>query len=358
MSAKEAYKKPPIDIETLPDELLAEVFRHATWVPYGIDPSDLVIKRLQSSRAGEIVKEYRLSLVTRRYLIRACKKWYRLGLLYLYEWLLIRKAKNLQCIVDTAEAFLSGTDDVRIGWCTKRIDIGLRLTGGETQSHIDEIGPLLLRLLRAVPNLEVLTIGNCYDYSWIHPHVSHSYCPKLSTLNWVNNYKTLEPQTWHHFLHSHPNLIYINPSATTLSERHTPTLLTHTLLGWTTGFNSPIPINTCFTSLQRLSINLHGPSIADPPRYENLITCPIPSLDTLQLNFASFHRHMDLDFDLSTIQPIFRFFPNLRRVDLRGGAGCARMFGEAEETGDGVLVTDFGAYCERGAQAVYGADFG
>lgn len=63
MSAKEAYKKPAIHIQVLPDELLTEVLRHATWVPYGLDLSDLVFKRMQSSRAKEVMRAYRLSLV-------------------------------------------------------------------------------------------------------------------------------------------------------------------------------------------------------------------------------------------------------------------------------------------------------
>ncbi len=63
MSAKEFYRKSVIHIEMLPDDVLREVLRHATWVPYGIDPSDMVEKRLQSSHSKDLTKMYRASLV-------------------------------------------------------------------------------------------------------------------------------------------------------------------------------------------------------------------------------------------------------------------------------------------------------
>jgi hypothetical protein len=63
MSAKETYRRPTFDIEVLPDELLIEVLRHATWVPYGIDASDMVVKCLQSTEASAIAKKYKQSLV-------------------------------------------------------------------------------------------------------------------------------------------------------------------------------------------------------------------------------------------------------------------------------------------------------
>jgi hypothetical protein len=56
--------KPVIRVQELPDQVLLEVFRHATWVPYSIEFSDLVLKSLQSSQAKQIAREYRLSLVS------------------------------------------------------------------------------------------------------------------------------------------------------------------------------------------------------------------------------------------------------------------------------------------------------
>jgi hypothetical protein len=73
MSAKETYKRPIIHIKFLPDELLNEVLvRHATWVEYTIDPSDLVVQMLQSSEAVKLKKEYRQSLVSFQCLCDHC----------------------------------------------------------------------------------------------------------------------------------------------------------------------------------------------------------------------------------------------------------------------------------------------
>lgn len=56
-------KKLVLHIDILPDELVKEILRHATWVPYDIDPSDMVPKRIQSSRYKDVIKQYRSSLV-------------------------------------------------------------------------------------------------------------------------------------------------------------------------------------------------------------------------------------------------------------------------------------------------------
>lgn len=56
-------KKYSLPIEMFPNDVLGEIFRHATWVPYGINPMDLVEKRFQSSYSRDLTKEYRASLV-------------------------------------------------------------------------------------------------------------------------------------------------------------------------------------------------------------------------------------------------------------------------------------------------------
>jgi len=64
MSAKEAHQRLTFPLDRLPDELLAEVLRHATWVPYGIAPSDLVMKRLESTQAKKQRRDYMQSLAS------------------------------------------------------------------------------------------------------------------------------------------------------------------------------------------------------------------------------------------------------------------------------------------------------
>jgi len=53
-----------ISLDALPDELLVEILRHATWVPYDIAPSDLVAKRLQSAPARKQQRDYMQSLAS------------------------------------------------------------------------------------------------------------------------------------------------------------------------------------------------------------------------------------------------------------------------------------------------------
>lgn len=134
-------------------------------------------------------------------------------------------------------------------------------------------------------------------------------------LNWIHEVNVLDSEIWMYFLESHPNLIGINPSTTTPPVRQLDSF-SHSLKAWTTGYISSVPITNTFTSLRRLSMNLHTFFIADPEWYDHFLTWPLPSLQTLQLNFINYHGETDLNIHLNTIQPLFRFLPNLRRIDL------------------------------------------
>lgn len=63
MSPLELHKKSAIRIDLFPEEVLNEVIRHATWVPYGISPSDMVEGWYQSSHSKDLTRKYRASLV-------------------------------------------------------------------------------------------------------------------------------------------------------------------------------------------------------------------------------------------------------------------------------------------------------
>jgi len=64
MSAKGAHQRLTFPLDALPNELLVEILRHATWVPYDIAPSDLVAKRLQSMQAKKQRRDYMQSLAS------------------------------------------------------------------------------------------------------------------------------------------------------------------------------------------------------------------------------------------------------------------------------------------------------
>ncbi|KAF5350577.1 hypothetical protein D9756_008552 [Leucocoprinus leucothites] len=331
MSAKEFYYRPEFHIGALPDELILEILRHATWVPYGIAPTDLVVKRFQSTEAAALEKEYRQSLVTKRYLVRVCKKWYRLAYIFLYEWILVARVKNLRGLVLAVEQSSSTEpqNHTLVGWCTRRLDIDTHRTGCEKDEDVANLGTLLLRLLRNLVNLEVLTVNRCLslgtDYNfehfpWLSPIVSHSWGPRLQFLNWVHEADWFQADTWEPFLRSHPHIIGINLPRTN-APKHVvaPVSFSHNLLTWNTGYISIIPISTTFTSLRRLSINLHRLYITDSKWEDYFIRWPIPSLTDLQLNCIHFYGGVgiDLNITLNTVHSLMhRFMPNLRRVEL------------------------------------------
>jgi hypothetical protein len=226
----------------------------------------------------------------------------------LYEWILAFRADRLPGLLAALE--LSNDDDSRVGWCTKRLDIDL---GHETltQALKLNLGGVLGSILRALPNLEVLTVANCDDLSWIQPP---SWCPKLMFLNWVHSIKcdgVLDSHVWTSFIESHPRLVGANISTTKLppSQYHS---FTHALESWTTPEISPVPIDTTFTSLRRLCINLEHDE--GPRRYDRLLSRPVLSLDTLQLNVIKLKNASELNLNL--VQPLFQFLPSLRRIDL------------------------------------------
>lgn len=225
----------------------------------------------------------------------------------MYEWILASRADRLSSLLATLE--LSNGDEARVGWCTKRLDIDL---GHETltQSLKLNIGDAIVNILQALPNLEVLTVADCDDLSWI----SHSWCSKLMFLNCVHSIKcdgVLDPHIWTSFIESHPRLVGVNISTKKPPPSHYNSF-THPLESWTTSEISPVPIDGTFTSLRRLCINLEH--YDGPRRYDRLISRPMFSLDTLQLNV--FKLKFPNELILNPVQSLFQFLPNLRRVNL------------------------------------------
>lgn len=249
---------------------------------------------------------------------RVCKQWHCLALPYLYEWILASKLKNLEGIVRAVERPLSSDSSTHVGWFTRRLDIDIRLTGGETREQKKQEGGLTLRLLRAVPNLQVLTVGTCYHDCWMSPSLSHTYCLKLEFFNWMSERDIFKRQTWIHFVQSHPNLIALHPCAIEFPSSKTiiPKIPPHSLRTLTTAFTSAVAISPTFTSLERLSLNLYNMFGAWDHFFEQQITGPIPSLTALQLNFNITHHIRDLRPEFLGLQRLFQFLPNLYRIDL------------------------------------------
>lgn len=227
------------------------------------------------------------------------------------------KLKNLQGLILTIEQLASNEPENRtlIGWYTKRLDINIRLTGGEVIDLRSALGALFLRLLRNLDSLEVLVVGECLDQTWLCPSVSHSWGPKLQILNYQHDdpiLGSLDTEVWVCFLRSHPHIISLKPSLTRLSKKpFAPLGFSHSLLSYSTYNMNPIPI-TLFTSLQKLGISLYESLYTRPDWQDHFITRPLPSLTVLQLNFLR-----GVSPDLSAVRGlIHRFMPNLQRINL------------------------------------------
>ncbi len=253
--------------------------------------------------------------MTRRYLVRVCKEWHRLAFLYLYEWVLASRLKNLWGIVRALERQFFGDPQTCVGWCARRLDIDFRSTGDETLEEMDHEGHLILRLLRAVPNLLVLSVGTCYNRIWTRSSWSHTYCPRLEFFNWTSGGEVFEPEAWVHFVQSHPKLIAIN--APTLGYSSTTQLPPpHMLKELTLGLICPVPTSAVFTSLRRLNIDVFATDVhlVNPHLRHGLITESLPSITALQLSFANYR--VNLDSELKAAEFLFQFLPNLLRIDL------------------------------------------
>ncbi|KXN81347.1 hypothetical protein AN958_05156 [Leucoagaricus sp. SymC.cos] len=323
MLAKPFYNHPAVYIGTLPDELLCEVFRYATSMPYGIESSDLVLKRMQSSEAVRIQREYGESLVTKRNLIRVCKRWYYAAFAYLYEWILVSLVQNIEGIVKVVERCPPDNPGYSpVGRIVKRLDIDFRWTGRERADQLKHmVSDLLPRLLQTLVELEVLVIGDCFRSEWLRPAFCQSLCPKIRYLSWTldsQGMARMHPNLghWVDFLQSHPNLIGINPPLQMILDRALPTefVCRQILTLTTTPAGHYMRIPNTFPSLRRLNIIFVHPR-PDERWGEMLIPQPLLYLETLQLNF-------DYDFvsrndtTLHTTQPVYRFIPNLRCVEL------------------------------------------
>lgn len=256
--------------------------------------------------------------MTRRHLIRVCKKWHRIALLFLYEWVRVSRLKHLEGIVQALEQRRFGGSDTCVGWCTKRLDIDLRwMRREEVYHHQGRYQEALLvdRLLLAVPNLLVLTIGNCHNPLWVPSPSFHIYCPKLEFLNmsadWEDTGVWLDTWTLS-FIHSHPNLIAIHILTMGLRTQTSPP---HALKELTTAFKFPVSVGSVFTSLSRLNLNLCSDMLGDagPRWHRDLMTQPLPSVTTLQICFM--YGLSSPDYAIYVLSPLLQFLPNLHRID-------------------------------------------
>ncbi|CAA7270302.1 unnamed protein product [Cyclocybe aegerita] len=211
MSAKEFYHKliPP-NLPYLPPELWQTILREATFVLSIFDPELMQSSEL-STNSRDCFKAYKHSLKTRNNLVRVCKAWYTLGLPYLYEYVLLGRARCLIPLLCALRQSDSSGEIRAAGWWVRRLDVNLRDESGESLDAFDTVADILLFL----PNLEILTFyitGHAFeslrDKHWGGVLDASRTCAKsLKFLHWYNHNQCLPREAeLTRFIQAHPAL--------------------------------------------------------------------------------------------------------------------------------------------------------
>ncbi|RDB22232.1 hypothetical protein Hypma_010745 [Hypsizygus marmoreus] len=150
------------DLPELPPEIWLDIFRFATWPPLDLDPGmTLQFLPTEGRERRQLLKQ---SLVTRRYLVRVCKRWHSMAASFLYESLLIGRGRGLQTVRDVLKASRvpfqqdapSDENDRPVGWWTKRLDFAMRDVD-RLDFDVDVCLTLLSEIVECLPNLAILT---------------------------------------------------------------------------------------------------------------------------------------------------------------------------------------------------------
>ncbi|KDR79438.1 hypothetical protein GALMADRAFT_154336 [Galerina marginata CBS 339.88] len=162
---------------------------------------------------------FRMSLVTRRYIIRVSKAWYEMASPLLNEYILLRRGRSTFLLRDAMEASrrLSETNggERPIGWWTKRLDVLMRDDGTTTDFDPYLVLDAVADIIACLPNLRILTffvIGNGYAVKKIvaglPSKVLCSLCCResLKVVHWYNGILLPKVDDWTSFLQNHPYL--------------------------------------------------------------------------------------------------------------------------------------------------------
>ncbi|KAG2348299.1 hypothetical protein BDR05DRAFT_510442 [Suillus weaverae] len=148
------------NIPELPSELWEIIFDHATYVP------DILIPEIYeySGTLGFLFNRdhyplIRRSLVTRRYLVRVCKKWWHLATPFLYRSIFIGRGRCLSSLASALAFSARGKGVVLgerpLGSFTERLDIAMR---DQCEAHGDTDLELLAEVIRCLPNLAIVSV--------------------------------------------------------------------------------------------------------------------------------------------------------------------------------------------------------
>ncbi|KAG1749536.1 hypothetical protein EDB19DRAFT_1680741 [Suillus lakei] len=196
------------NIPELPPELWEIIFDHATYV------SGIFIPEIyeHSGTLGSLFNRdhyplIRRSLVTRRYLVRVCKKWWHLATPFLYRSIFIGRGRCLSSLASALAFSARGKSVVLserpLGSYTERLDIAMR---DQSQAHGDTDLELLAEVIRCLPNLAIVSVdvtptqyGSLAMPDIVMDALAY-VAPSLKTIDWASG-RLLPP------LHGMHNLV-------------------------------------------------------------------------------------------------------------------------------------------------------
>ncbi|KAF9441636.1 hypothetical protein P691DRAFT_765093 [Macrolepiota fuliginosa MF-IS2] len=310
----------PCGIPSLPSELLTAIFRYLTWVPYGIEPSDLGPEAWCSTAWMENKLQHRecvSEIVTKWGMV--CKSWYWLLSPFLAEWITLRHTEHLPQILSLVRSPTPWSNTNNLGWYAKRLDIAITRDQGPLE---EKTLTALVQVIQRLRNLEVFTLKTNTTFSrmTIDPRILHALSPKLRVITWLDGYR-LPPtaEAWSAFLVSHPNLTSICPpfqTRTIWSPPNSPSpiapSLEHVFLRDAIGYPDypDLGLLGYLPSLKRVTLSrLSSGSIL--PRNVNLLKAHRTTLTNVILCLP----HIQSEA-ISTLQAIYDSSPHLIRVDL------------------------------------------
>ncbi|KAF8800055.1 hypothetical protein BYT27DRAFT_7245794 [Phlegmacium glaucopus] len=232
MSAKEHYRV-VVDLPDLPPEIWSSIFVLATWSTDIYNPQ-LMVSAGCDTLYWEQLREFKRSLVTKRYLVRVCKAWYYLASPFLFEYIFLGRGRVLAPLHDgmLRSEHAAGLQELphAIGSRTQRLDVHMRDRTDDPGAIMDILADILNRL----PNLRILTFtlsGHGYQASHYLPeNVLQATNACRDTLRFLNFYGGLGPSSnsWASFLMNHPRLEAIN-APVALTQLGNPHLVLNSL---------------------------------------------------------------------------------------------------------------------------------
>ncbi|KAI6009510.1 hypothetical protein F5J12DRAFT_891610 [Pisolithus orientalis] len=154
-------KRAATQIPDLPPELWDHIFDFATYVPYTLVPEIFE----KSTFIGPCYNQQyhpklRAALVTKRYLVRVCRRWWHIAIRHLYRAIYIGRARCLSSLCATLQKYAIGKGTVAgaepLGRWTQRLDVVIRdhLTRADTEADY-----YLADIIKCLPNIAIVSFA-------------------------------------------------------------------------------------------------------------------------------------------------------------------------------------------------------